>query len=139
MLSIVANQVASAINNARLHQQEIERSVQLDEAVGEFSHLNETLEAKVDDRTAELSRALEEVKHEKKLSEGLLNRMAPPEVIPAMMEDKLEAAKISSTLMFNDLENFTEFTSGMEPNEFFRALIIISVGPATSFRAIAVI
>ena len=122
LLSIVANQVASAINNARLHQQEIERSVQLDEAVGELSHLNETLEAKVDNRTAELSRALEEVKHEKKLSEGLLNQMAPPEVIPAMMEDKLEAAKISSTLMFTDLENFTEFTSGMEPDEIFSCL-----------------
>ncbi|MFP6690776.1 MAG: hypothetical protein VCD31_15895 [Alphaproteobacteria bacterium] len=87
MLFIVANQVASAINNARLHQQEIERSVQLDEAVGEHSHLNETLEAMVDDRTAELLRALEEVNHEKKLSEGLLNRIAPLEVIPAMMED----------------------------------------------------
>ena len=122
LLSIVANQVASAINNARVHQQEIERSVQLDEAVGELSHLNETLEAKVDEHTAELSRALEEVKHEKKLSEGLLNRMAPPEVIPAMMEDKLEAAKISSTLMFTDLDNFTEFTSGMEPDEIFSRL-----------------
>ncbi len=125
LLSIVANQVANAIDNARLHQQEMERSAQLDKAVDELSNLNETLEAKVDGRTAELSRALEEVKHEKQLSEGLLNRMAPPEVIPAMMEDKLEAAKISSTLMFTDLENFTEF--------------IISVGPATSSRAIAVI
>jgi len=42
--------------------------------------------------------------------------MAPPEVIPAMMEDKLEAAKISATLVFTDLENFTEFASGMEPD-----------------------
>ncbi len=122
LLSIVANQVASAIDNARLHQQEIERSVQLDKAVDELSHLNETLEAKVDARTAELSRALEEVRHEKKLSEGLLNRMAPPEVIPAMMENKLEAAKISATLMFTDLENFTEFASGMEPDEIFSRL-----------------
>ncbi|MDP6589995.1 MAG: adenylate/guanylate cyclase domain-containing protein, partial [Alphaproteobacteria bacterium] len=37
-------------------------------------------------------------------------------------EDKLEAAKISSTLMFTDLENFTEFTSGMEPDEIFSRL-----------------
>lgn len=122
LLSIVANQVASAIDNARLHQQEIKRSAELDKAVDELSHLNETLEAKVDARTAELSRALEEVKHEKQLSEGLLNRMAPPEVIPAMMEEKLEATKISSTLMFTDLENFTEFTSGMEPDEIFSRL-----------------
>ena len=122
LLSIVANQVASAIDNARLHQQEIERSAQLDKAVDDLSHLNETLEAKVDDRTAELSRALEEVRHEKQLSEGLLNRMAPPEVIPAMMEDKLEAAKISATLVFTDLENFTEFASGMEPDEIFSRL-----------------
>ena len=69
-----------------------------------------------------MSRALEEVKREKLLSEGLLNRMAPPEVIPAMMEDNLEAAKISSTIMFTDLENFTEFTSGMEPDEIFSRL-----------------
>ncbi|MBT6827963.1 MAG: GAF domain-containing protein [Rhodospirillaceae bacterium] len=122
LLSIVANQVASAIDNARLHQQETERSAELDKAVNELSHLNETLEAKVDGRTAELSRALEEVKHEKQLSEGLLNRMAPPEVIPAMMEDKLEAEKISATLMFTDLENFTEFTAGMEPDEIFSRL-----------------
>ena len=47
LLSIVANQVASAIDNARLHQQEIERSNQLDKAVDELSQLNETLEAKV--------------------------------------------------------------------------------------------
>ena len=122
LLSIVANQVASAIDNARLHQQEIERSAQLDKAVDDLSHLNETLEAKVDDRTAELSRALEEVRHEKQLSEGLLNRMAPPEVIPAMMEDKLEAAKISATLVITALENFTEFASGMEPDEIFSRL-----------------
>jgi adenylate cyclase len=122
LLSIVANQVANAIDNARLHQQELERSAQLDKAVNELSHLNETLEAKVDERTAELSRALEEVRHEKKLSEGLLNRMAPAEVIPAMMEDKLEARKITSTLLFTDLENFTEFTSGMEPEEIFSRL-----------------
>ena len=122
LLSIVANQVASAIDNARLHQQEMERSAELDKAVDELSHLNETLEAKVDERTSDLSRALEEVKREKLLSEGLLNRMAPPEVIPAMMEDNLEATKISSTIMFTDLENFTEFTSGMEPDEIFSRL-----------------
>ena len=54
LLSIVANQVASAIDNARLHQQEMERSAELDKAVDELSHLNETLEAKVDERTSDL-------------------------------------------------------------------------------------
>jgi hypothetical protein len=122
LLSIVANQVASAIDNARLHQQEIERSAELDKAVDELSQLNKTLESKVDERTSDLSRALKEVKREKLLSEGLLNRMGPPEVIPAMMEDKLEAEKIYATLMLTDLENFTEFTSGMEADKIFSRL-----------------
>ena len=122
LLSIVANQVASAIDNARLHEAEIERSAQLDKAVGELSKLNETLEAKVGERTAELSDVLVEIRREKQLSEGLLNRMAPPEVIPLMLEDKLGARKISTTILFTDLENFTEFTAGMEPDEIFSRL-----------------
>ena len=122
LLSIIANQVAGAIDNTRLHQQEIERTAELDRAVGELSSLNETLETKVEERTADLSSALSEVKREKELSENLLNRMAPPEVIPLMLEDKLAAGKLNTTILFSDLEGFTEFSSGMEPDEVFSRL-----------------
>lgn len=122
LLSIVANQVASAIDNARLHQREVERSQELDKAVQKLSQLTETLEAKVDERTSELSSALAEIRREKQLSEELLNRMAPPEVIPLMREDKLDARKITATIVFTDLESFTEFTAGMEPDEIFSRL-----------------
>jgi adenylate cyclase len=117
LLSNIANQVAGAIDNARLHEQEIERAAQLDRAVEELSSLNESLESKVDERTADLSSALSEVKREKDLSENLLSRMAPPEVIPLMLEDKLAAGKLNTTVLFSDLEGFTEFSSEMEPDE----------------------
>ena len=122
LLSIIANQVAGAIDNARLREQEVERAAALDRAVGELSSLNETLEIKVEERTADLSSALDEVKREKELSETLLNRMAPPEVIPLMLQDKLAASKINTTVLFSDLEGFTGFSSGMEPDEIFSRL-----------------
>ena len=55
LLSIVGNQVATGIDNARMHLNAIERSRQLDAANAELSRLNETLEAGVAARTAELS------------------------------------------------------------------------------------
>ena len=122
LLSIIANHVAGAIDNARLHEQEIERAAELDRAVGALSSLNETLETKVEERTADLTSALSEVKREKELSENLLNRMAPPEVIPLMLEDKLAAGKLNTTILFSDLQGFTEFSSGMEPDEIFSRL-----------------
>ena len=122
LLSIVANQVAGAIDNARLRDQEVERTAELDRAVGQLSSLNETLESKVEERTADLSSALSEVKREKELSETLLNRMAPPEVIPLMLEEKLAAGRLTTTVLFSDLVGFTEFSSGMEPDEIFSRL-----------------
>ena len=122
LLSIVANQVAGAIDNARLRDQEVERTAELDRAVGQLSSLNETLESKVEERTADLSSALSEVKREKELSETLLNRMAPPEVIPLMLEEKLAVGRLTTTVLFSDLVGFTEFSSGMEPDEIFSRL-----------------
>ena len=122
LLSIVANQIASAIHNARLHKSEIERSRQLDKAVNELSALNETLEAKVAERPADLTGALADASEQKQLSEGLLNRMAPPEVVPLMRDGKLLARKIRTSILFADLENFTEFSGGMEADEVFSRL-----------------
>ena len=122
LMSIVANQVANAIDNARLHQSEIDRARQLDGANAELSRMNETLEASVEERTAELSTALDEVRREKGLSEDLLRRMAPPAVIPLMLEDKLEARRLEVTVLFTDLQGFTAYSAGMEPDEVFSQL-----------------
>jgi adenylate cyclase len=122
LLSIVGNQVATGIDNARLHLNAIERSRQLDAANAELSRLNETLEASVQARTAELSAALDQVRREKGLSENLLRRMAPPEVIPLMLQDKLLAQRLDVAVMFTDVVDFTAYSSGMEPDEVFSQL-----------------
>jgi adenylate cyclase len=122
LLSIVANQVASAIDNARLHEDVVERSRQLDTANTELSQLNATLESKVEERTGELAIALDEVNREKDLSENLLNPMAPPAVIPLMLEDKLVAERLQVTVLFSDLQGFTQYSSGIEPDEIFSQL-----------------
>jgi adenylate cyclase len=122
LLSIVGNQLANGIDNARLHQAAIERSRELDTANAALLRLNETLEAKVAARTVELSAVLDQVRREKDLSESLLRRMAPPEVIPLMLQDKLFAQRLDVTVMFTDLEGFTAYASGMEPDEMFAQL-----------------
>ena len=122
LLSIVGNQVATGIDNARMHLNAIERSRQLDAANAELSRLNETLEAGVAARTAELSAALDQVRREKELSETLLRRTAPPEVIPLMLQDRLLAKRLDVAVMFTDVVDFTAYSSGMEPDEVFSQL-----------------
>ena len=122
LLSIVASQVANAIDNARLHADELERSKQLDALNTELSRLNATLESNVETRTAELTAALGQVGREKELSDNLLKRMAPPDVIPLMLQNKLEARRLRVTILFTDLEGFTAHSSGLEPDELFAQL-----------------
>ncbi|MSO70318.1 MAG: GAF domain-containing protein, partial [Alphaproteobacteria bacterium] len=122
LLSIVANQVAAALDNARLHRAETERAKALDAANRALSHLNETLEARVKERTEAVSRALADAERQKALRENLLQRMAPPEVIPLMLEERLLAKKLTATTMFTDLVDFTRFSAGMEPDEIFSHL-----------------
>ena len=122
LLSIVGNQVATGIDNARMHLNAIERSRQLDAVNAELSRLNETLEASVQARTAELSAALDQVRREKGLSETLLRRMAAPEVIPLMLQDRLFAQRLDVAVMFTDVVDFTAYSSGMEPDEVFSQL-----------------
>lgn len=122
LLSIVANQVANAIDNARLHAAETVRSRELDAANTALSQLNETLESKVRDRTAELSHALEAASREKDRSEALLKRLVPPDLVPVMLEGGLAPQRLTASVMFVDLEGFTAFTAGMEPDEMFARL-----------------
>lgn len=129
LVTILAHQAASAIHNAQLYQAEERRLAELNAVTEKLAHLNETLEAQVRARTAELgdanakmAGALEQVQREKARSQELLGRMAPPEVIPLMLEDTLLARRLNATMLFTDLEGFTKFSSGMEPDELFTKL-----------------
>jgi adenylate cyclase len=122
LLSIVGNQIATGIDNAQMHLSAVEHSRELNAANAELLRLNQALEAGVAARTAELSSALDQVRSEKDLSECLLRRMAPPEVIPLMLQDKLFAQRLDVTVMFTDIVDFTAYSSGMEPDEIFSQL-----------------
>ena len=69
LLSIVGNQVATGIDNARLRRDASEQSSRLNAANEALLRLNETLEARVASRTAEVSVALDEVRREKALTD----------------------------------------------------------------------
>ena len=137
LLSIVGNQVATGIDNARMHLNAIERSRQLDAVNAELSRLNETLEASVQARTSELSAALDQVRREKGLSETLLRRMAPPEVIPLMLQDRLLAQRLDVAVMFTDVVDFTAYSWGWSPTRYSRSSTSSSAQPARSSGAIA--
>jgi adenylate cyclase len=122
LLTIVGNQIATGIDNARLHRASLEHARELDAANAALRHLNETLEASVAARTAELSAALDRVRHEQEASSALLRRMAPPEVIPLMLEDKLFPRRLEVTVVFTDLAGFTAWSAGLEPDEVFSQL-----------------
>jgi adenylate cyclase len=129
LLTILSHQAASAIENARLYQQEERRVEELHEARAELEALNASLEAKIAERTARLEEAhrssqiaLEIAERERMRSTALLERMAPPQVVPLMLEDKLLARKLNATIVFTDLEGFTRFSSDVEPDELFARL-----------------
>ena len=119
LLTIIGSHLAHAIENARLHTAAIERTRALDAANAELSRLNETLEKSVAERTAELSSALIDMQREKDLREDLLRRMAPPAVIPLMLEERLTARHLYVTILFADIEGFTAYSGDMEPDEVF--------------------
>ncbi len=129
LVTILAHQAASAIHNAQLYQAEERRLLELNAVTEKLAFLNETLEAQVRARTAELgdanekmAAALLQVQREKTRSQELLGRMAPPEVIPLMLDNTLLARRLHATMLFTDLEGFTKFSSGMEPDELFTKL-----------------
>jgi signal transduction histidine kinase len=62
LVTIVANQSASAINNARLYKAEEQRRRELAEAHERLKQLNETLELRVRERTKELEQANRELR-----------------------------------------------------------------------------
>ncbi len=129
LVSILAHQAATAIHNAQLYAAEQDRLGELGTARARLEELNASLEGTIRERTGELEQmnaqltlVLEQVRKEKHRSQELLGRMAPPEVIPLMLEDKLLARRLNATILFTDLEGFTKFSSGMEPDELFAKL-----------------
>ncbi len=129
LLSILSHQAAAAIENARLYQDEERRVNELNEARAQLEGLNHSLEDKIRERTASLEQAhgeaqsaLKVAEHERERSKELLGRMAPPEVVPLMLEDKLQARKLQASILFTDLEGFTHYSSDVEPDELFAKL-----------------
>jgi adenylate cyclase len=129
LLSILSHQAAAAIENARLYQDEERRVNELNQARADLEGLNRSLEDKIRERTASLEQAhgeaqaaLKAAEHEKERSKELLGRMAPPEVVPLMLEDKLQARQLQASILFTDLEGFTQYSSDVEPDELFAKL-----------------
>jgi adenylate cyclase len=122
LLTIVGNQVANAILNARLHDAELVRAAELKRLNSELSRLNETLEANVAERTRELTSALELVNREQAVSSKLLACTVPAEVIPDLLAGRLQVRRIAVSVLFTDLQNFTSYSSSLEPDEIFSQL-----------------
>lgn len=122
LLTILANQAASVIDNARLYQADQARLDELNAAYLRLNELNERLETKVVERTRELSVALVQVEAEQRRGQELLERMVPGQVIPLLLADQLLPRRLNATILFTDLEGFTEYSSRLEPDEVFSQL-----------------
>ena len=108
IISILANQTASALQHANLYKLEQERLLQLNKAHNELADLNHNLEKKVEERTAEL------VELSKKLA-----KYFSPQVYDSIFSGKLDVTiktqRKQLTVFFSDLQGFTELTERLEP------------------------
>ena len=108
IISILANQTASALQHANLYKLEQERLQQLNKAHNELADLNHNLEKKVEERTAEL------VELSKKLA-----KYFSPQVYDSIFSGKLDVTiktqRKQLTIFFSDLQGFTELTERLEP------------------------
>ena len=108
VITILANQTASAIKHANLYKLEQERLTQLNKAHSELADLNQNLEKKVEERTSEL------VELSKKLA-----KYFSPQVYESIFSGKLDVTvktqRKQLTVFFSDLQGFTELTERLEP------------------------
>ena len=108
IISILANQTASALQHANLYKLEQERLLQLNKAHNELADLNHNLEKKVEERTSEL------VELSKKLA-----KYFSPQVYDSIFSGKLDVTiktqRKQLTIFFSDLQGFTELTERLEP------------------------
>ena len=108
LISILANQTANALQNARLYQLEQKRLDELNKAHLQLENLNKNLEKKVDERTSEL----------KKLSEKLSKYFSPQvyeSIFSGKLDVKIQTKRKPLTVFFSDLQGFTELTERLEP------------------------
>ena len=108
MIGILANQTASALENARLYQLEQKRLKELNKAHQELESLNINLEKKVEERTSEL----------KILSEKLSKYFSPQvyeSIFSGKLDVKVQTKRKPLTVFFSDLQGFTELTERLEP------------------------
>ena len=108
IITILANQTASALQHANLYKLEQERLAELNTAHTELADLNLNLEKKVEERTAEL------VELSKKLA-----KYFSPQVYDSIFSGKLDVTiktqRKQLTIFFSDLQGFTELTERLEP------------------------
>ena len=108
LISILANQSASALQNARLFKLEKARSKELDEVNSKLEDLNMNLEKKVEERTSELV----------SLSEKLAKYFSPQvyeSIFSGELDVKIQTKRKPLTVFFSDLQGFTELTERLEP------------------------
>ena len=108
LIGILANQTANALQNAKLYQLEQKRKLELNNAYSELEKLNNTLEKKVDERTKELV----------DLSQKLAKYFSPQvyqSIFSGKLDVKIQTKRKPLTVLFSDLEGFTELTERLEP------------------------
>ena len=108
LIGILANQTASALQNARLYQLEQKRLKELNDAHQELENLNINLEKKVEERTSELE----------KLSKKLSKYFSPQvydSIFSGKLDVRVQTKRKPLTVFFSDLQGFTELTERLEP------------------------
>ena len=108
IIKILANQTASALQNAKLYNSEQQRLRELDRAHAELADLNLNLEKKVSDRTEELVA----------LSEKLSKYFSPQvydSIFSGELDVKIQTQRKPLTVFFCDLQGFTHLTEKLEP------------------------
>ena len=108
IITILANQTASALQHANLYKLEQERLEQLNKAHSELADLNHNLEKKVEERTAELV----------ELSKKLAKYFSPQvyeSIFSGKLDVKVQTKRKPLTVFFSDLQGFTELTERLEP------------------------
>ncbi len=108
IISILSNQTANALHNARLYQLEQNRLKELNNAHSKLEHLNLNLEKKVEERTSELM----------DLSNKLSKYFSPQvydSIFSGKLDVKIQTQRKPLTVFFSDLQGFTELTERLEP------------------------
>jgi class 3 adenylate cyclase/putative methionine-R-sulfoxide reductase with GAF domain len=113
-LQAVADQIATAIENARLFGDVQSKNLELEATRGELAKLNATLEARVADQLRQLERL------------NRLKRFFSPQVSELILagntEDPLKSHRREITVAFIDLRGFTAFAETAEPEEVMAVL-----------------